>query len=168
MCTRIFVFILRSNRTRLGYVKPWLLTWHCSHLLLNAMLWPRAAAPLLLGLSIDMSCIRDAQQQTRRAPRRLSNDGTDGWTDGRPTVTHTLLRILYGQHQSYYKSICEILIKDYFRRHAQHSSLAVVVTDSSNLRGYWRNINIKTLWRLRYVSYVYFTFACNMLPMALF
>ena len=36
-------------------------TWHCSHLLLSAVLQPRAAAPLLLGarwtpLSIDISC----------------------------------------------------------------------------------------------------------------
>ena len=52
----------------------------------------RAAAPLLLGagappLSIDMSCRRGTQQQTRRTPQRLLNDGTDQrtqsdkWTD---------------------------------------------------------------------------------------
>jgi len=42
-------------------------------LLLSAVLRPRVAAPLLLGarrpsLSIDISCPRDAQQQTRRTP----------------------------------------------------------------------------------------------------
>jgi len=40
-------------------------------------------------LSIDMSCHLGAQQQTRRTPQRLSNDGTDdertdGRTDTRP------------------------------------------------------------------------------------
>jgi len=38
-----------------------------------------------------MSCPGGAQQQTRRTPQLLSNDGTDrqtdGRTDGRPTVT---------------------------------------------------------------------------------
>ena len=48
----------------------------------------RAAAPLLLGarslpLSIDISRPHGAQQQTRRTPQRLSNDGTDGRTDDR-------------------------------------------------------------------------------------
>jgi len=42
----------------------------------------RAAAPLLLGarhppLSVDISCSRGAQQQTRRTPRLLSIDVTD-------------------------------------------------------------------------------------------
>jgi len=34
-------------------------------------------------LSIDMSCQRGAQQQTRRTSQRLSNDGTDRGTDSR-------------------------------------------------------------------------------------
>ena len=63
-----------------------------------------AAAPLLLGArrppqSIDISCPHGAQQQTRRTPLLLSNDGTDGETDGHLTVTYTLLRILCGQCQ---------------------------------------------------------------------
>jgi len=45
----------------------------------------RAAAPLLLGAGVrrrrSMSCPRGAQQQTRRTPQRLSNDGTVGLTD---------------------------------------------------------------------------------------
>ena len=41
-------------------------TRHCPHLLLNG------------------SCPRGAQQQTRRKPRRLSNNRTDGRTDARP------------------------------------------------------------------------------------
>jgi len=74
----------------------------------------RAAAPLLLHsrtcrwctrrqrrqLLIDISCRQGAQQQTRRPSLQLlSNDGTDGRTDGRPIVTQTLLRILFGQCQ---------------------------------------------------------------------
>jgi len=49
----------------------------------------RAAAPLLHAgrrrppLSIDMSRLRRAQQQTRRTPRRLSNDETDRRTSDR-------------------------------------------------------------------------------------
>ena len=34
-----------------------------------------------------------AQQQTRRTPRLRSNDGTDRRTDGRSTVSQTLLNI---------------------------------------------------------------------------
>ena len=41
----------------------------------------RAAAPLLL--SIDISCPRGAQQQTRRTLLQRSIDRTDGRTDGR-------------------------------------------------------------------------------------
>jgi len=49
----------------------------------------RAVAPLLHGrrrqpLSIDISCPRGDQQQTRRTAQRLSNDGTDGRTGTRP------------------------------------------------------------------------------------
>jgi len=56
-------------------------------LLPSAVPRPRAAAaPLLLGarlppLSIDISCVRGAQQQTRRSSVVRSNDGTDGRTD---------------------------------------------------------------------------------------
>jgi len=51
----------------------------------------RAAAPLLLGvrrppLSIDISCRHSAQQQTRRSGVLRANCGTDGQTDGRPTL----------------------------------------------------------------------------------
>jgi len=55
-----------------------------------------AAAPLLL--LIDASCPRGAEQQTRRTPQRLSNDGTDRQTDRRPTVSlhKTLLHIQRG------------------------------------------------------------------------
>ena len=35
-------------------------------------------------LSIDIFCLRGAQQQIRRTPRLLSIDGTDGRTDARP------------------------------------------------------------------------------------
>ena len=74
----------------------------------------RAAAPLLLHsrtcrwctrrqrrqLLIDISCRQGAQQQTRRPSLQLlSNDGTYGRTDGRPIVTQTLFRILFGQCQ---------------------------------------------------------------------
>jgi len=56
-----------------------------------AVLQPRTAAPLLLGtrrppaspLSINTSCLHDAQQQIRRTPLLRSNDGTDRRTDGR-------------------------------------------------------------------------------------
>jgi len=41
-------------------------------------------------LSIDMSCHLGAQQQTRRTPQRLSNDGTDDErTDGRTPGHYT-------------------------------------------------------------------------------
>jgi len=50
---------------------------------------------------IDISYLRSAQQQTRCKPLLLSIDGTDGQTvmtdgrtDGRSTVSRTLLRIL--------------------------------------------------------------------------
>jgi len=60
-----------------------------------------AAAPLLLSagacctasllhgpqLLINISCPQGAQQQTRHKLLSLSIDGTDGRTDGRPTVT---------------------------------------------------------------------------------
>ena len=45
-------------------------------------------------LSVDIFCPRGAQQQTSRPPLLLSIDVTDRRTDGRPTVTQTLLRIL--------------------------------------------------------------------------
>jgi len=59
-----------------------LLKRHWPYLLLSAVLRPCAAAPLLLGarrppLSIDISCPHGAQQQTRRLPLLLLNDGTD-------------------------------------------------------------------------------------------
>ena len=37
-----------SNRSAISFLRQ-LSTWHCSHLLLSVALWPRAAAPLLLG-----------------------------------------------------------------------------------------------------------------------
>jgi len=37
-----------SNRSAISFLRQ-LSTWHCSHLLLSVVLWPRAAAPLLLG-----------------------------------------------------------------------------------------------------------------------
>jgi len=48
----------------------------------------RATAPFAAErrrppLSTDISCPPGAQQQTRRTPQRLSNDGTDRRTDGR-------------------------------------------------------------------------------------
>ena len=53
---------------------------------------------------IDISYLRSAQQQTRCKPLLLSIDGTDGQTvmtdgrtDGRSTVSKTLLRILCRQ-----------------------------------------------------------------------
>jgi len=51
------------------------------------MTLPAFAAERRRLLWTDMSCRRGAQQQTRRAPLLLSNDETDGRTDGRPTVT---------------------------------------------------------------------------------
>jgi len=50
-----------------------------------------AAAPLLLGarrppLSIDLSCLRGAQQQTRRTLLQRSIDETDRQTDGQRTA----------------------------------------------------------------------------------
>jgi len=63
----------------------------------------RAAAPLLLGarrppLSIDISCLHGVQQQTRRTPLLLSNDGTqtDGWTPDRfiDSASHTMRSVL--------------------------------------------------------------------------
>jgi len=75
-------------------------TWHCPHLLLSAVL--RRCCTCCCGarrrrVSIDISCLRGAQQQTRRTPKLLSNDGTDRRTDGRLTVAQILLRILCGQ-----------------------------------------------------------------------
>jgi len=57
----------------------------------------RAAARLLLSavprrppLSIDTSCAPSAQQQNRRrTPQQLSNDGTDGRTDRRTLDRYT-------------------------------------------------------------------------------
>jgi len=49
---------------------------------------PAFAAERRRVLSIDISCLRGAQQQTRRTPRLLlSIDGTDRRTDGRWTVS---------------------------------------------------------------------------------
>ena len=42
-----------------------------------------AAAPLLLGGRLDISCPLGAQQQTRRTPLLRSIDGTDNQTDKR-------------------------------------------------------------------------------------
>jgi len=50
-------------------------------------------------LSIDMSRLHGAQQQTRRTPRLRPLDGTDRRTDGRTIVSLTLLRILCDQCQ---------------------------------------------------------------------
>ena len=49
---------------------PQLLTWHCSYLLLSA----------------SHAAIGRYHQQTCSSGVRLANDGTDGQTDGRPTV----------------------------------------------------------------------------------
>jgi len=49
-------------------------------------------------LSIDISYPHQAEQ-SRGPPLLLTIDGTDGQTDGRPTVTWTLLRILRGRRQ---------------------------------------------------------------------
>jgi len=49
---------------------------------------PAFAAERRHLLSIDISCLRGAQQQTRRTPRLLlSIDGTDRRTEGRWTVS---------------------------------------------------------------------------------
>jgi len=64
---------------------PRLSTWHCPRLLLSA---DRSTAGTVTAmrrrlLSIDISCPRDAQQQTRLRPLLLSINGTDRRTDRR-------------------------------------------------------------------------------------
>ena len=61
-------------------------TRHCSHLLPNAVLLC-AVAVWRPSLSIDISCPRGAQQQTRRTLLQRSIDGTDRQTD-RQTDAH--------------------------------------------------------------------------------
>ena len=61
---------------------------------------PAFAAERRRLLSIDIYCRLDAQQQTRRMPLLLSINGTDrqtgGRTDGRQTVSQTVLRYYAG------------------------------------------------------------------------
>ena len=69
-------------------------TWHCPHLLLNAVLQPVLRRRCRAPAAVDRCLLpTGAQQQTRHTPQRLSIDGTDG----RPTVTWTLLCMLWGQ-----------------------------------------------------------------------
>ena len=58
-------------------------TWHCPHLLLRAVLRPRAAAAPAVQQSIDTSRRPGPQQQTRRTLLHQAN-GTDGRTDTVP------------------------------------------------------------------------------------
>jgi len=47
----------------------------------------RGVAPLRRLLSIDMSCPRGTQQQTRHIPSLLLIDGTDRRMEGRSTIS---------------------------------------------------------------------------------
>jgi len=54
---------------------------------MNAVLRLRCCRAPAPAESIDVSSTRGAQQQTHRTPQRLSNDGLDRRTEGRPIVT---------------------------------------------------------------------------------
>ena len=69
----------------------------------------RCCAPLLLGarrppLSIDLSCLRGAQQQTRRTLLQRSIDETDRQTDGRTADSGPLHRPCSAYYASSVKS----------------------------------------------------------------
>ena len=57
-------------------------TWHCSHLLWSAVPRRRCCWAPAVQQSIDISCLRGAQQQTRSSGVR-PRVGSDGETDGR-------------------------------------------------------------------------------------
>jgi len=81
------------------------------------MTLPAFAAERRRLLSIDISCPRGAQQQTRRTPLLLSNDGTDrrmdAETDGRSNINFGALRGIV-QIISYEVKISLVMIKFYF------------------------------------------------------
>ena len=81
---------MTSLWVQLGYIRT-LKTWHYPHLLLRAVLRPRAAAAPAVQRSSDTSYPPRPQQQTRRTLLQRAN-GTDRQTDGHRTVTYILLR----------------------------------------------------------------------------
>jgi len=58
------------NKSVFSFLRA-LTTWHCPHLLLHAVLRPRAAATPAVQQSIDISNPPGPQQQTRRTPYRF-------------------------------------------------------------------------------------------------
>jgi len=63
-----------------------LTTWHCPHLLVRAVLRPRAAVATAVQQSIDISTPPSPQQQTRRTLLQRANR-TDRRRDGHRTVS---------------------------------------------------------------------------------
>ena len=69
---------------------------YCINLSLTSVCWTSSVGSALNTALPTFVADAGGQQQTRRPPLLLSIDGTDGRTDGYPTVTWTLMRILSG------------------------------------------------------------------------
>jgi len=80
-----------KNKSVFSYIHR-LKTRHCPHLLLHAVLRPRAAVVLVMQQSIDISYLLGPQQQTRRMLLQQAN-GTDRRMDN-VLFQQTLLRML--------------------------------------------------------------------------
>jgi len=80
-------FFVSLNKSVFSFLRT-LKTWHCPHLLLRAVLRPRAAAAPAVQQSIDISQPPGPQQQTRRTLMQRAN-GTDRRTDGRTPYRYT-------------------------------------------------------------------------------
>jgi len=74
-----------------------------------------AAAPLLLGGRLDISCPLGAQQQTRRTPLLRSIDGTDNQTDKRRD-TRPLHRQCYAYYADSVSKVFQAFSFDSIRR----------------------------------------------------
>jgi len=71
---------------------PRLSPWHCPQLLLlSAVLRPRAAVGRPASAAVGDNYLLPARRSAANPP---SNDGTDGRTEGQPTITPILLLIL--------------------------------------------------------------------------
>jgi len=103
-----------------------LLTWHCPHLLLRAVLRLRAAAAPAVQQAIDISYLPGPQQQTRRTMLQRAN-GTDRQTDRR-----TAYRFIDAARYSVRVERVKRLTERYSRRHDdtdQHQTAEQQITN---------------------------------------
>jgi len=140
-----------------------LTTWHCSHLLLNAV--------LLRRLAIDISHPPGPQQQTRRIGMQRSIDGTDGRTPYRytdPATYYQLVSKTYNVKRVYVinKQRCSNNKRiNFFSNRIVNlwNNLPSSTTDITSFRKFNKSLNndyFLLYWKLNFAQFVKCFFLC--------